>query len=184
MATKRAVEMDTKLIAQSIVDNVGLIKKAHIEHAKKSDDSVRFHDRSTPYIIHPLWCAMTIMTETKLPENLRLNGYQTLMWHDVLEDTDFELPNDMNFEIISMIQDMSFDSFEFERELIWQKSTFIRLLKLYDKTSNLLDASHLTDQKWNAYVDFTQKLIMDAEQNYGELNIVKISKSIAIYRQR
>lgn len=34
--------------------------------------------------------------------------------------------------------------------------------------------------KWNAYAEFTHLLIADVEQNYGQLNIVKVAKAIAI----
>lgn len=172
--------MDTHNIAQAIVDSVAFTKHAHIDDPVSPDGTVRFHDHTTPYIVHPIWCAMTIMSETALDESLRLNGYLALMWHDVLEDTNATLPTDTSDEVRSLIRDMSFSSFATEKEMIWQKSRIIRLLKLYDKTSNLLDASHLSMEKRNAYVEFTQKLIVDVEKNFGQLNIVKIAKAIAI----
>lgn len=79
--------MDTNRMAQMIVDSVSFAKRAHIDLPNSPDDAIRFHDRTTPYIVHPIWCAMTIMTETILDEGLRLKGCQALMWHDVLEDT-------------------------------------------------------------------------------------------------
>lgn len=123
---------------------------------------------------------MTIMTETMLDESIRLNGYLALMWHDVLEDTQAQLPEDIDDEVRELIQGMSFASFAVEKEAVWQQPAIIRLLKLFDKTSNLLDASHLSTEKWNAYTEFTQLLINDIEQNFGQLNIVKIAKAIAI----
>lgn len=172
--------MNTELIAQSIVDSVAFAKHAHIDSPISPDDAVRFHDRSTPYIVHPIWCAMTIMTETMLDESVRLNGYLALMWHDVLEDTHAQLPGDVDHEVRELIQGMTFASFAVEKETVWRRPAIIRLLKLYDKTSNLLDGSHLSIDKWNAYVEFAQLLIDDAERNFGQLNIVKIAKAIAL----
>lgn len=172
--------MNTELIAQSIVDSVAFAKHAHIDSPISPDDAVRFHDRSTPYIVHPIWCAMTIMTETLLDESVRTNGYLALMWHDVLEDTHAQLPDDIEDGVRELIEGMTFASFAVEKETVWQRPAIIRLLKLYDKTSNLLDGSHLSAVKWNAYTEFTQLLIDDAEQNFGQLNIVKIAKVIAI----
>ena len=172
--------MNTQNIAQQIVDSVAFAKSAHIDSAISPEDAVRFHDHSTPYIVHPIWCAMTIMTETMLEESFRLNGYLALMWHDVLEDTHAQLPDDVSDEVRELIQGMTFASFAVEKEAVWQRTATIRLLKLYDKTSNLLDGSHLSEIKWNAYTDFTQLLINDVEQNFGQLNIVKIAKAIAI----
>lgn len=172
--------MDTNLVAQMIVNSVSFAKHAHIDLPFTPNDAIRFHDRTTPYIVHPIWCAMTIMTETTLSESLRLSGCQALMWHDVLEDTHAELPIDASREVCQLIQDMSFANFADERAGIWHRSKEVRLLKLYDKTSNLLDASHYTVEKWNTYVDFTRSLITDVENNYGQLNIIKIAKSVAI----
>lgn len=172
--------MDTSLVAQMIVDGASFAKHAHIDLPTTPNDAIRFHDRATPYIVHPIWCAMTIMTETTLSEPLRLNGCQALMWHDVLEDTRADLPIDTGREVRQLIQNMSFENFADEKTLIWARSKEIRLLKLYDKTSNLLDASHYSIEKWNNYVEFTQSLIVDVENNYGQLNIIKIAKSIAV----
>lgn len=172
--------MDTTLVAQQIVDSVSFAKQAHIDSPISPLDAVRFHDHSTPYIVHPIWCAMTILTETTLDEALRLSGYQALMWHDVLEDTHAELPANVSDTVRELIQEMSFESFAVEKELVWQRSKIVRLLKLYDKTSNLLDGSHFSSEKWNAYVQFTQSLITDVDSNFGLLNIVKIARSIAV----
>lgn len=108
--------------------------------------------------------------------------FQALMWHDVLEDTYAELPANTPDDVRQLIMDMSFASFAAEKELIWDRSETIRLLKLYDKTSNLLDAGHLSKEKWNNYVQFTQALITDVENNFGQLNIVKIAKAISILK--
>lgn len=165
-----------------IVDGASFAKRAHIDLPNSPNDAIRFHDCTTPYIVHPIWCAMTIMTETTLDESLRLKGCQALMWHDVLEDTRAELPFDTSDEIRQLIQDMSFASFAVERDLVWEKSNEVRLLKLYDKTSNLLDASHFSKDKWNSYVEFTQLLINDVVNNFGQLNIIKIARAIAVPR--
>ena len=172
--------MDTRKVAQQIVDSVAFTKYAHIDSSITPADSVRFHDQSTPYIIHPIWCAMTIMTETSLDEALRLNGYQALMWHDVLEDTCAELPPGVSDDVRTLIKAMTFSSFADEKAHIFARPATARLLKLFDKTSNLLDGSHLSSTKWNDYVQFTHLLIADVEAQFGNLNIVKIARAIAI----
>jgi hypothetical protein len=48
--------------------------------------------------------------------------------------------------------------------MIWQKPREVRLFKLYEKTSNLLDASHFSMEKLNAYVNFTLQLVTDVEK--------------------
>lgn len=175
--------MNTEKIAQEIIDAADFSRIAHIHHSRKLTGRVRFHDKKTPYIVHPIWCAMTILTETTLQESIRLNGYLALMWHDVLEDTSIPLPTFADDTVKELVNDMTFSSFEEETMRLWEKSPIVRLLKLYDKTSNLLDASHLSKEKWSRYTDFTKRLIEDVHHNYGDLNIVKIAQSIAVSRR-
>jgi hypothetical protein len=94
------------------------------------------------------------------------------MRHNMLEDTHAELPIVTSGEVRQLIQDMSIASFAVERDLVWQKPKEVRLLKLYDKISSLLDASHYSKAKWNNYVEFTQLLIDDVEDNFGYSNII------------
>ncbi|MCK9194327.1 MAG: hypothetical protein M0P19_10695 [Nevskia sp.] len=54
---------------------------AHNQFGRSTLDAVRFHDHKTPYAIHLIWCAMTLLAETKLSEELRRSGSDTLLWH-------------------------------------------------------------------------------------------------------
>lgn len=174
--------MITENLAQAIIDAADFAKIAHINYPRTPTDRVRFHDKQTPYIVHPIWCAMTILTETDLDETVRLNGYLALMWHDILEDTTIPLPTATDEAVKELVINMTFKSFEEETILLWERSPLVRLLKLYDKTSNLLDASHLSEEKWNRYTALTRRLLEDVNCNYGNLNIVKIANAIAIPR--
>lgn len=174
--------MNTEQLADEIINGIIFTKHAHIDQPKTPDEKVRFHDRKTPYIVHPIWCAMTLLSETKLDESIRFIGYQALLFHDVLEDTNAVLPDEINSDVKELIKSMTFISFQEETQGIWQCSILVRLLKLYDKTSNLLDGSHMSDKKWNTYVEFVITLIADVETNFGQLNIVKMAKAIAIYK--
>jgi len=175
------VKKTTKELADDILSDIQFAINAHIHHPKSSDDAVRFWDRTTPYIVHPTWCAMTILTETTLDDHIRLNGSRALLWHDILEDTTISnLPAGTPDTVLSYVQDMTFNSFAEELDIIWSRDKEIRLLKLYDKVSNLLDGTWMKDKKWNDYIDFTLNLARDVETNYGLLNIVKISTTIAV----
>lgn len=67
---------------------------------------------------------------------------------------------------------------------IWDRPKIVRLLKLYDKVSNLLDGSWMSDEKWNnQYVPYVKRLANDVENNYGTLNIVRIARAIAQSRK-
>lgn len=175
-------QMDKKVteeLASEILSSIQFMVDAHTHHPKTEKDAVRFWDNKTPYIIHPTWCAMTLLTETTLPEQLRFEGYQALLWHDVLEDTTItELPDKTSKNVIRFVQHMTFSSFSEEIKNIWLKDKEIQLFKLYDKTSNLLDGTWMNENKWNQYVEFTLQLMENVQSEYGELNIVKIAKGI------
>lgn len=152
------------------------------------EDQTRTWDEKTPYAIHPIWCAMTFLSETTLPQNLREIGYQVLLWHDLLEDTKLEkLPPGTSGEVEELVKEMTFKSFAEEKQKVWERSENTRLLKLYDKVSNLLDDTWLNDEKWNEYVSYTQQLTENVEEickrnRYGKLNILKIARAICILR--
>ena len=63
-------------------------------------------DMTSPYLMHSCWCAMTLLTETSLPDEIRLSGYLALLFHDVIEDTDLELPVAIARVVIELVQDI------------------------------------------------------------------------------
>ncbi len=173
----------TKIRAQEIIEGIQFSIEAHIYHPLTDKKAIRSWDKVTPYIVHPTWCAMTILCETLLPEALRWNGCQALLWHDVLEDTEMVcLPENTTPVVVDYVNEMTFRNFSEEVDAVWKKSKEIHLFKLYDKTSNLLDGSWMTAEKWQQYIQFTLKLASDVEVEYGLLNIVKIARSIAVVR--
>ncbi len=176
------MEKTTLEIAMDMKKAINHAIAAHIENPKSPEDAIRFWDKKTPYVIHPIWCGMTLLTETKLPEDIRLPGYQALIWHDVFEDTNLSLPDGTDAVVARLVGEMTFASFKEEQELIDSKEDLIKLLKLYDKTSILLDATWMKDEKWNNLVDYTLKLRQFVLDTYGDLNIVKIAGAVCIRR--
>ena len=65
-----------------------------------------------------------------------------------------------------------------EMEEIWGKTGEIKLYKLYDKTSNLLDGSWMDKEKWDSYAAYTRKLSACVEGDYPGLNITRIAREI------
>jgi len=61
---------------------------------------------------------------------------------------------------------------------VWNREPKIRLFKLYDKISNLLDSSWMTPEIIEIYTSYTKKLLEDVEQNFGQLNITRIARAI------
>lgn len=170
----------TQAWSQQLLLAIAYTHVAHAEHGKSPGAAVRFHDRATPYIVHPLWCAATLLQEPALPLGLRQAGALALLWHDTLEDTMLALPADTSAEVRALVEGMTFASFADERVALWSRPREIRLLKLYDKTSNLLDGAWMKPAKWNAYVDHARRLADEVEREYGPLGIVAIARAIAL----
>lgn len=154
--------------------------KAHTQYPRKPKMATRKWDGKTPYHIHPSWCATTLLTETSLPEDLRQDGALALLYHDVLEDTNLGLPPWLSARVHSLILDMTFyGGSQEEMEKIWGKSSEVKLLKLYDKVSNLMDGAWMSAEKREEYVKYTLRLCKDVEDHFGAgLTITKIAKAI------
>jgi hypothetical protein len=164
---------------KKLLKQISFITEAHQEKALTEKKTTRTFQsgESNPFFIHPVWCALTILQETKLPESVRLSGAETLLFHDILKDTSAELPEDLPQEIKNFIQEMTFSDFQTEIATIPTKPPFIQLLKLYDKTATLYDGAvkEKTTQEWYNYI---QKLIDNVGKEYGELNIVLLAKTL------
>lgn len=150
---------------------------AHCRLVKPSK-AVRKWDGQTPYSVHPIWCAMMILHETALPEDIRVDGSQALLFHDVIEDTLAELPAYLSERVKKLVADMTFESSDEEMLKVWDKPIEVKLFKLYDKVSNLMDASWMSEQKLKRYQEYTLKLAREVETVYGKLNIIKLAESI------
>ncbi|HEY4515140.1 MAG TPA: hypothetical protein VJJ22_03215 [Candidatus Paceibacterota bacterium] len=156
--------------------DVDYVIDAHTNHAKEPRNVVRKWDSKTPYHIHPIWCATTILTETQLSEEDRVTGAMALLYHDVLEDTTAELPEWLSRGIRNFIGFMTFADSTEEMELVWTMEPYVRLLKLYDKVSNLLDGAWMSTGQRAVYENYTAHLCLDAVENFGPLNITRMAK--------
>lgn len=173
----------TRDFADQIEAAISFTIKAHAYFPNTPRDAVRLWDSYTPYAIHPIWCAMTLLTETTLPKDIRVTGSFVLLWHDVLEDTSLSLPSTATSAIQQLVEEMTFSSLDEEFVLVWQRSDTAKLLKLYDKVSQFLDGTWFSDKRWTQLLEHTKKLQAFVEQTYGELNIVRIARAVCLPRQ-
>jgi (p)ppGpp synthase/HD superfamily hydrolase len=153
------------------------IIQAHTQKAKKLGYRFRKWDNKTPYYVHPIWCASMIRQEPSLPEEIRVRGSQALLYHDVLEDTTATLPDWLSDEVRTLVSNLTFESSEDEWEKLWQRSEQVRLLKLYDKVSNMMDSSWMKPERRNKHLAHLRKLCENVEQNYGNLNITRLART-------
>jgi (p)ppGpp synthase/HD superfamily hydrolase len=152
--------------------------RAHQVHPKKPENAVRKADLQTPYVTHCQWVASSIISEEKLPPVLRRLCYQALLLHDVIEDTTLELPDWVEPEVISLIEELTFaGGTKEEAEKIRERSQEAILCKLYDKVhSCLFGLGWLEPQYYHYFYDHITNLINYIEPKYGDLAIIGIAK--------
>lgn len=170
-----------QLTTQAYADQLGAAIahaiQAHAHFPNTPRDAVRLWDKRTPYVIHPIWCAMTLLTETQLSEAIRYPGAIALLWHDTLEDTQLPLPTATEPLIQQLVAEMTFTGLDDEFVRLWERGDTVKLLKLYDKVSQFLDGAWFSDRRWDQLVVHTRRLEAFVLATYGELNIVKLSRT-------
>lgn len=153
------------------------VYSAHQEHCTKKDFR---QDGKVPFIVHPIWCAMILLNDTRVPYEERRIGYQALLLHDVLEDTSLKLPDWVEPEVAKLVEEMTYETWEEEKAIdINKKSPLVQLLKLCDKTASMYDENVRPDpQKRHEWRELTRKLLKNVEQNYKNSRVVSVAKAI------
>lgn len=131
-----------------------------------------------PYIMHPLWCASMLVADTEVPYEQRELGLKALILHDVLEDTSLELPAWVEPEVKEVVKELTFESFEQAKRDYPKKSSFMKLLLLYDKLSSMYE-NHVQEQNRGDWKKLVLQGIEEVEKEYGNVRIVQIGKAIA-----
>lgn len=160
------------------IRDLAYVIQAHNEHPRDSASRFRKWDGKTPYSVHPIWCAATILQETSLPEELRRDGSQALLYHDILEDTTAGLPVWISGRVKGLVTSMTFDSSEHEWRNLWERGNEVILFKAYDKTSNLMDGSWMTTDRRTQHAAHLQRICDHIEPIYGPLNIIRIARTL------
>lgn len=157
---------------------IGFVFDAHDRCPTEPGKAFRKWDGETPYAVHPCWCAMTLLAEDTLPKKIRQIGAQALLLHDILEDTTARLPEGLEPEVVKLVEEMTFPGGSAQEMVeVWGRSDECKLLKLYDKVSNLLDASFMSVEKRAKYNQYAAKLCDEVEAKYGLLNIVRMARA-------
>ena len=151
-----------------LIEHVNIIKHIHSAQNRK-------WDRNIPYWIHPLWCASMILSEPLLSEIQRHRGALALLYHDAAEcERGAMIPS----SVLELVDDMTFEGFDEEMQLLMSKSDFVILLKLYDKTHNLLDGHWMSKERKSEYRVHTLRLIEHVRGVYGDLQICKMARML------
>lgn len=146
---------------------------AHQEHCTKKDMR---QDGNVPFVAHPLWCAMMLLNDTRVPYEERRVGFQALLLHDVLEDTSLPLPDWVEPEVVALVGAMTHGTWEAEQR-VEEKSSLVQLLKLCDKTASMYDENVRPDlqrrREWKALLT---KLVQLVEPRYPGSRVVAVAK--------
>ncbi|MBI3589592.1 MAG: hypothetical protein HY093_04255 [Candidatus Liptonbacteria bacterium] len=155
--------------------------EAHNNHTRPNAKAVRTfqNGEKNPYWTHSLWCAVMLLLDTQLPENIRIPGAYALLFHDVFEDTSADLPNDLPEEVRRLVDEMTYQGgFEEEKVAVLSKPPLIQLLKLYDKTATLYDGGDFYPQILGEWIEFMKKLVTTVERVYGQLHITLLAREL------
>lgn len=154
---------------------IAFVYAAHRDFSRTPGNAFRKFDGATPYATHPLWCAMAALAEPSISTSIRVLDAQTLLIHDLLDDTTVELPGWLGDDVLEALVDMSFADRDTEMREIWKRSAATRRRKLFDKTHNY---HTLLGARNPAYDDYVLRLVDEVEAENGSLNIVKIARAI------
>lgn len=153
--------------------------RAHSEASRPDAVPYRKFDPSVPYAAHPVWCALSLWCEPGVPQSLRHAGAQALLYHDVPEDTLAALPPWLAPHVRQYVADMTYPGGGLEeRRELWNKPPEIRLFKLYDKTSNLLEGVWMNDEQRLRHTHFLSLLADDVRKRFPELNILRMADAL------
>ena len=176
--------MPSMIDHKQYTEYVAYVARAHQENVLPTAKAFRTFPsgEKNPYFTHTLWCSMSVLLETHLPESIRDDAAVALLFHDVLEDTSLPLPTSLTPGAIRLIHDMTYENFAQEVADVLAKDSLVHLVKLYDKVATLYDGA-LRSSRYPEWLDFTEKLIALVEVAYGNLNIVILGKElVAKYR--
>lgn len=131
----------------------------------------------TPFITHPLFAASLLLADRQIPYKERVIGYQVLILHDVLEDTNLELPEWIDENVRKRVEEMTYKN-DVEAYLVMsKKGPFGKLLSLCDMLSNMYE-DHVRKYKRRRWRKAIEELTEDVKKYYGNTRIIQISKAI------
>ena len=177
--------MQGKITSEEFKKYLDFAYSAYQENYIGKPDQTYRQDGKVPYMMHPLWCASMLITDTQIPWEQREIGFKALILHDVLEDTSLELPDWVESEVKAVVKELTFESHLQALREYENKTPFIKLLMLYDVLSSMYE-NHVgvfddvvtKKVKRRLWKEFTIKEIAEVEKEYGNIRIVQVGKAI------
>ncbi|MFW9878362.1 MAG: hypothetical protein ACFFG0_35215 [Candidatus Thorarchaeota archaeon] len=130
-----------------------------------------------PFIFHPLWCASVLINDTKIALKEREIGAKALILHDILENTDLDLPNWVEKDVKEAVEKLTFDKDENTIKEIITMSSFVKLLFLTDLLASMYE-NHVSKPKRKIWKLLVKLLLNDVKKHYGNIRIVQIGNTV------
>jgi hypothetical protein len=177
--------MQGKITAEEFKKYLDFAYAAYQENNITNPDQTYRQDGKVPYMMHPLWCASMLITDTQVPWEQREIGFKALILHDVLEDTSLELPDWVSPEVKVAVKELTFDSQIQGLREYKNKKPFIKLLMLYDELSTMyedhvgvLNGAVMKKIKRKLWRNLVVRGLSEVEKEYGNIRIVQVGKAI------
>jgi hypothetical protein len=122
--------------------------------------------------------------------DIRYFGAFALLFHDVIEDTNFDNLTIIPPESLELVSKMTVPESGAKRGFEWERQNWkswpdeIKLLKLYDKTHNYMDGAWMEPRKAKSYREFIAILCKHVDNRFPNLNVTKIALALIQTRFR
>lgn len=155
------------------------VYSAHQENPRQGASTTR-QQGTVPFVVHPLWCGLLLLNDATVDQAERELGFQALLFHDVLEDTKLRLPDFIDPMVPPLVADMTYTSWDQEKNEVPTKSIFVQFLKVIDKAATIYDSSHTFDgtTKGREWKQFSLLLLANTRSTYGETHVYQLMEKI------
>ena len=167
------------LTAKQLSGMIHDVIRIHDQFPRKPGKAFRKFDGKTPYGVHPIFVAMLLLHELRLPEDFRIRGAKALLGHDLIEDTTAELPEwCLDQDVKSLIRELTFAKGQDSLVDIWKRSKEAILLKFYDVVDNLMCVNAMNPSRVRQRRKHALKHLSWVETHYPRLEVVRIAHGL------
>jgi (p)ppGpp synthase/HD superfamily hydrolase len=147
-----------------------------------TEDELYRQSGTVPYPCHCLLAAQLLLADRGIEWSERKNGYLALLLHDVLEKTNYKLPDWVDADVKELIEGLTIDREGREisvEEQIFSKSSNVQLLILIDMYSSLYE-EHVRPENKEMWILGMNRLVEILEPIYENTNLFTIIKATLV----
>ncbi|MFH0952458.1 MAG: hypothetical protein V1838_04730 [Patescibacteria group bacterium] len=172
--------MKNRMLSIELLDDLLVCWTAH-QRVNTTDQTTR-QNGMVPFCSHPMFGALLLLHDIKLPYELRKLGFRVLMRHDIKEDTGYPL-SEANTDppALRYVDMMTHNTWQEEMDSTPGKPIEVKLFKLIDKISTIMDYDMVTGQgeeKARQWLSYAKQLLKEVQAYYGECDTVVIARAV------